>query len=101
MTVPKAPVCVAATRKQSPNEATTNRVGTPETSASKVAAGTGKPGGVEAADLNGGGAGEDEGVEEGPPPSGIADAAVAILSLLSCGGQGFWIGGRESAPWRE
>lgn len=87
MTVPRAPVCVAATRKQSPNEATTNRVGMLETSASKVAAGAGKPGGVEAADLNG--AGVEEGVEEeegAPPPSGIAGAcAAAAISPLAKG----------------
>ena len=99
MTVPKAPVCVAATRKQSPNEATTNRVVIRETSASKVAAGTGKPGGVEAADLNGAG---DEGVEEeeeGPPPSGIADADAAISLLVKAKARE--IGEGERASWRE
>lgn len=46
MIVPRAPVCVAETKKQSPNEATTNRVDTEPTAASNDAAGTGNPGGV-------------------------------------------------------
>lgn len=75
MTVPSAPVCVAATRKQSPNAATTNRVGTEATSASNVAAGTGKPAGVEAADLN-----EEEGDAAAAAAAAPGIDAVTIAS---------------------
>lgn len=76
MIVPRAPVCVAETKKQSPNDATTKRVGTEWTGASNDAAGTGKPAGVEAAVAVGADGGQQEEGEEEVP---AVDAAIVVF----------------------